>query len=202
MDLVVFGIQGSGKGTQAKKLAEEFGYALFETGAALRKMASEDTELGRSVKRTIDAGHHVSSDTVMDVLRAALASCPKGTPMIFDGIPRNLEQMTLFDAVLEEHQRTFRCLVLTVDEERALQRILKRAETENRADDASEEAIRRRMALFHEKTEPVISAYRARGWVADVDGEGTVEEVYARVKAAMRSLGAWTMQEPGTGAAP
>jgi adenylate kinase len=184
MDIVLFGIQGSGKGTQAKKIAAEFGYELFETGAALRKIATQDTELGRSVKKTIDAGHHVSAETVIAVLRAAVETA-EGKSMLFDGIPRNTDQMGPFDAVLRESGREFRCIEIHVDEEAAVQRILKRASLEGRADDASEESIRRRMQLFHEKTEPVIEAYRTRGIVTDIDGEGTVEEVYARLKKVM-----------------
>lgn len=182
MDLVFFGIQGSGKGTQARKLAEEFGYELFETGAALREIAKTDSDLGRTVKSTIDAGHHVSADIVMDVLRHAVQACRKETQMIFDGIPRNTDQMVPFEAVLKEAGRDFRCIELHVDEEQAVQRILKRAASEGRTDDSSEESIRRRMQLFHEKTRPVIEVYRARGLVQDIVGEGEVEEVYSRLK--------------------
>src|SRR3989344_3047830 len=109
MDLVFFGIQGSGKGTQARKLAEEFGYQLFETGAALREIAQQDSPLGRKVKSVIDAGHHVSVDIVMDVLRSAVQGCRNGTRMIFDGIPRNIDQMGPFEEVLKEAKRDFRC---------------------------------------------------------------------------------------------
>lgn len=188
MDLVLFGIQGSGKGTQAKKLAAEFGYVLFETGGALRAIAAEETDLGRQVKEIIDAGHHVSAEIVMAVLQAAVEACPADTSMIFDGIPRNLDQMGPFDQVLAQAGRTFRCIELHVDEEAAVQRILGRAKIENRVDDVSEESIRTRMALFHEKTEPVIEAYRAQGLVTDVDGEGDVEEVYLRMRAAVETL--------------
>ncbi|MBM3227369.1 nucleoside monophosphate kinase [Candidatus Peribacteria bacterium] len=188
MDIVLFGIQGSGKGTQAKKLAAECGYTLFETGGALRSIAATDTDLGRKVQAVIDAGHHVSPEIVMDVLTAAVAACPKDRPMIFDGIPRNMDQMKPFNQVLQGAGRTFRCIEIHVDEEGAIQRILKRAVIEGRNDDASEESIRRRMQLFHEKTEPVIDVYRTEGIVMDIDGEGSVEEVYERMKSAILSL--------------
>jgi adenylate kinase len=187
MDIVLFGIQGSGKGTQARKLAEEFGYILFETGGALRAIAATNSDLGRQVKAIIDAGHHVSPEIVMDVVNAAVKGCPKEKPIIFDGIPRNMDQMGPFDLVLKRAGREFRCIEIHVDEEAAVQRILKRATIEGRADDASEEKIRLRMKLFHEKTEPVIAAYRAQRMVVDVDGEGEVEDVYARLKEAIRN---------------
>lgn len=185
MDLVLFGIQGSGKGTQARKLVEEFGYVLFETGGALRKIAAEDSNLGHQVKEIIDAGHHVSAEIVMEVLRAAVRAA-EGKPMIFDGIPRNDDQMEPFDQIIEEAGRDFLGMEILVDAEAAVQRILGRAKTEGRADDASEESIRRRMQLFHEKTEPVIERYRSIGKMIDIDGEGTVEEVYERIKAAIK----------------
>lgn len=187
MDLVLFGIQGSGKGTQARKLAEEFGYILFETGGALRAIAATDSDLGRQVKEIIDSGHHVSPEIVMDVVKAAVKRCPKDKPIIFDGIPRNMDQMEPFDQVLKEAGREFQCIEIHVDEEGAIQRILKRASIEGRADDASEESIRRRMQLFHEKTEPVIEAYRVKEIVTDIDGEGEVEEVYKRLKKAVKA---------------
>ncbi len=187
MDIVLFGIQGSGKGTQARKLAEEFGYILFETGGALRAIAATDSDLGRQVKGIINSGHHVSPEIVMDVVKAAVKGCPKDRPIIFDGIPRNMDQMEPFDKVLREAGREFRCIEILVDEEAAVKRILKRAEIEGRADDASEESIRRRMQLFHEKTEPVIEVYRSRGIVSDVKGEGDVEKVYKRLKKAIEN---------------
>lgn len=186
MNLVFFGIQGSGKGTQARKLAEECGYELFETGAALREIANEDSDFGKKVKITIDAGRHVSADIVMEVLRNAVQSCRKDTSMIFDGVPRNMDQMSPFEDVLKEAGRVFRCVELHVDEEAALKRLLERAKIEGRADDTSEEPIRRRMRLFHEKTQPVIDMYRARGLMTDVDGEGGIEEVYERLKEAVQ----------------
>lgn len=188
MDIVLFGIQGSGKGTQARKLAEEFGYILFETGGALRAIAATDSDLGRQVKKIIDGGDHVSPEIVMDVVKAAVKGCPKDRPIIFDGIPRNMDQMEPFDQVLKEAGRECRCIEILVDEEAAVERILKRADIEGRADDASEESIRRRMQLFHEKTEPVIEAYRAKGIVVDIDGEGDVEKVYKRLKKAVKPV--------------
>src|SRR3989338_7866396 len=130
MDIVLFGIQGSGKGTQARKLAEEFGYILFETGGALRAIAATDSDLGRQVKEIIDSGHHVSPEIVMDVVNAAVKRCPKDKPIIFDGIPRNMDQMEPFNQVLAGGGREFRCIEIHVDEEAAVQRILKRAEIE------------------------------------------------------------------------
>lgn len=186
MDIVLFGIQGSGKGTQAKKLCAGFEYNLFEAGGELRTIAASGSELGNTVKSYIDAGEHVPADVILQVVRTAVGSRKPGQQIIFDGIPRNEDQKEEFDRIMQDAGRTFRCILLTVDEERAVQRILKRASIEGRADDASEESIRRRMQLFHEKTEPVIEEYRSEGKMTDVDGDGDVEEVFQRFLRAVR----------------
>lgn len=185
MDLVLFGIQGSGKGTQAKRLAEEQGYAIFETGAELRKIAASGTELGRTISSYIDHGHHAPHEIVMQVVQTAVEGYPAAQKLLFDGIPRNLEQMTAFNTLMQEVGRTFTCIELVIDEEKAIERIKQRALEQGRADDASEEFIRRRIALFHEKTQPVIDGYAAQGKVTKVNGEGTVDEVYERILEAL-----------------
>jgi adenylate kinase len=184
VDLVLFGIQGSGKGTQAKRLAQEYGYHIFETGAALREIAMDDSDLGRSVKSTIDAGDHVSADLVIDVLRTFVQSSQNEIRLIFDGIPRNLDQMKPFDDVIQKAGRSIQCIEFHVNQEAAIQRILKRSEMENRVDDASEVSIRRRMQLFHEKTRPVIDAYRMRNIMIDIDSDGSIDDVYEKLKKA------------------
>jgi adenylate kinase len=182
MDIVLFGIQGSGKGTQAKKLAAEFGYDIFEAGGELRKIKASGTELGKLVASSIDVGRLVPHEIIMRVVREAIRARPPDRRIIFDGIPRDLDQMRDFDAVMQETGRGFRCVQILCDMEKAVRRILGRAGIEGRTDDLNEEAIRKRMALFTEKTLPVIERYRARKNMTDIDGEGTIEEVYERLK--------------------
>lgn len=185
MDLLLFGIQGSGKGTQAKRLAAEKGYTIFEAGGELRKIAATDTELGHKVASYIDHGHLVPFEIIMEVVRTAVSSHPLSEPLLFDGIPRDNDQKTAFDEMMQSLGRDFRCVQLVVNEEEALKRVQQRALEQGRADDANPEFIRRRMGLFHEKTEPVINEYRTQGKVSDVDGEGSMDEVYARIVAAL-----------------
>ncbi len=188
MDLVLFGIQGSGKGTQAKRLAAEQGYAIFETGAELRKIAASGTELGMLISSYIDHGHLAPHEVVMDVVRAAVQTYPLNQKLLFDGIPRDLDQMNGFNVMMQDIGRSFSCVQLMVDEEEAVERVKQRAIEQGRADDASEEFIRRRMGIFHERTEPVINAYVAQGKVVQVSGEGTMDEVYERIIEALSVL--------------
>lgn len=188
MDLVLFGIQGSGKGTQAKKLAAQRGYKIFEAGGELRKIAASGTELGQKVSAYIDHGHLVPFAIIMEVVRTFVESGEENASILFDGIPRDPDQMHAFDDLMAKAGRTFTGVHIGVNEEEALKRIVQRAKEQGRADDASEEFIRRRMTLFHEKTEPVIESYKQRGKLIEIDGAGSVDEVYGRIETALRMV--------------
>lgn len=186
MDLVLFGIQGSGKGTQAKRLAAEFGYDIFEAGGELRKIASSGTELGNTVKGYIDEGHLVPFTIIMNVVEAAIAARAKDQKILFDGIPRDSDQRDAFDAIMKRQGREFRCIQILLDPTEAMERIAGRAKTEGRADDADTEKVLRRMDLFREKTMPVIEGYRAEAKLTDIDGKGDLDEVYGRIVEELR----------------
>jgi len=185
MDLVLFGIQGSGKGTQAKRLSAEQGYLIFETGAELRKIAATGSELGTKVASYIDHGHLAPIEIVVEVVKAAVSAVPKDQNLLFDGFPRDHDQMVHFDVMMQELGRDFTCVHLTMDEDQALKRIQQRALEQGRADDANEEFIRRRMGIFKEKTMPVIDGYVSQGKVIEVNGDGTMDEVYERIVEAL-----------------
>lgn len=182
MDLVLFGIQGSGKGTQARKLAEEFGYSIFETGAELRTIAATNTQLGQTIKSFIDRGHLAPLAMVMQVVKEAILARPKDQKILFDGIPRDLQQMSEFNAIMREAGRDFRCIQLTLNDDSAFERIRGRAQAEGRADDANEEFVRRRMGIFKEQTLPVIDQYRRNGKMTDIDGNRSIDDVYADLR--------------------
>lgn len=184
MDLVLFGIQGSGKGTQARRIAAEFGYDIFETGAELRRIIASGSELGKTAASYMDKGNLVPLPLVMQVVKEAVLAKAKTQKILFDGIPRDREQMDAFNAMMGEVGRPFQCLHILLSEEEALQRILARAKVEGRVDDSDEAYIRRRMEIFREKTTPVIDAYRKQGKLMDVEGDGVVEEVYRRMRLA------------------
>ena len=182
MDLVFFGIQGSGKGTQAKRLAAEFKYDIFEAGGELRKIAASGSELGIKVKSFIDQGHLVPHEIIMQVVKEAIAARPASQKILFDGIPRDANQKKDFDVIMKDAGRDFRCIHLLLDPEEGLKRIFGRAKAEGRADDSNEEIIRRRMSTFVEKTMPVIEEYKNAGKVTEIDGKGEVEEIYKNIK--------------------
>jgi adenylate kinase len=183
MDLVFFGIQGSGKGTQAKKLAAEFGYDIFEAGGELRAIAASGSGLGATVKSYIDQGHLVPHEIIMQVVREAVLKRPKTTKILFDGIPRDEAQMRDFDAIMTEAGRDFCCIHFLLSEDEAKRRIIGRATTEGRADDANESIILRRMDTFKSKTLPVIQAYQKQGKIRELSADAPVDNIYGELKA-------------------
>jgi adenylate kinase len=182
MDIVLFGIQGSGKGTQAKKLASEYGYAIFEAGAELRKIASSGTFLGNTVKSFIDNGNLVPHEIIMQVVKEAVLRIPREQKILFDGVARDLNQKKDFDAIMQEVGREFRAIYFALDLETAMARVKERGKIEGRADDSDEEKIRRRMAWTVEKTMPVVEAYRQEGKVKHIEADRSIDAVYEEVK--------------------
>jgi adenylate kinase len=199
MDILMFGIQGSGKGTQSKLLKDYYDMAYFETGAELRKLAQEDSELGHKVKSIIEAGHLVDNDVVMEIVENFMKSVPEGKGVIFDGIPRKMEQKETLDALLKEHGREFKVVILDLSEEQALDRLTKRricskckevypakydkdecekcgGELITRTDDNAE-SIKVRLKAFTDETMPVVKKYEEEGKLIHVDGSGSIEEV-------------------------
>lgn len=200
----MFGIQGSGKGTQSKILKDYYDMAYFETGAELRKLAQEDSELGKKVKSIIEAGHLVDNDVVMEIVENFMKSVPEGKGVIFDGIPRKMEQKETLDTLLNEHGREFKVVILDLSEEQALDRLTKRricskckevypakydkdecekcgGELITRTDDNAE-SIKVRLQAFTDETMPVVNKYDDEGKLIHVDGSGSIEEVDALLK--------------------
>ena len=182
MDLVFFGIQGSGKGTQAKKLAAEYGYDIFEAGGELRKIAASGSALGKTVKGYIDQGHLVPHEIIMEVVKAAILARPISTKILFDGIPRDAAQKADFDVIMQGAGRDFVGIHFLLDADEAVQRILGRAKQEGRADDANTEIILRRMKTFTEKTLPVIQAYESAGKIKEISAKRPVDEIYEELR--------------------
>lgn len=182
MDFSLFGIQGSGKGTHAKMLAAEFDYDIFGAGSQMRRVAAQDTETGRLVKQHTDTGELVPRDIIMQVTADWLKDRP-GRKVIFDGIPRSMEQMEAFNEIVTASGRSMMGVHLVLSEDKAFERIMKRAS--GRIDDATESSIRRRLHIFRETTIPVIEWYKQHHEMVEVDADGSVEEVYARMKKAL-----------------
>ena len=175
------GPPGAGKGTQARVIAERFGIPAISTGDIFRTNVSEGTDLGRKAKEYMDAGEYVPDEITNLMVRARIDEPDAEPGFLLDGYPRTLAQVEELDGMIKHtgHQLDA-VLVLTVDSEELVQRLLERAKTEGRADD-TEEVIRRRQEVYSEQTEPLIEVYRDRNILVEVDGMGEIDEVTSRI---------------------
>jgi len=186
MKILILGPQGSGKGTQAKRIAASRGIAHVATGDMLRETMAAGTPLGLQVKPIYDRGDLVPDDLMIDLIRERLE---REDGYVLDGFPRTLPQAEALDAMLAEIGKPLDAVILLqVSDDVATGRLHARA-AEGRADD-SPEAIRNRLRLYHELTEPVVERYRAEGTLVAVDGAGTVADVATDIEDALAGVGA------------
>lgn len=187
MRLLLMGPPGAGKGTQAKVLAARLGVPAISTGDIFRANVAEETDLGVIAKRYMDAGEYVPDEVTNDMVRERLAKDDAHDGFLLDGYPRTVDQVKTLDEMLAEQQHPLeRVLVLEVDRDELVGRLLKRAEVEGRTDD-TEEVVRRRQEVYAEETAPLIEIYHERDLVVSVEGTGEVDEVTERVLAALSS---------------
>lgn len=179
MRIVLVGPPGAGKGTQAVLLSEKLGVPHISTGDLFRANISENTELGQTAKRYIDAGELVPASVTNDMVKARIAEADAAEGFLLDGYPRSVEQAdALKDMLVEMGTDIDAVLEFVVDEETVVQRMLARG----RADD-TEDVIRNRMKVYREETEPLLDYYA--GKLVTVDAVGEVEEISARATAAL-----------------
>jgi adenylate kinase len=183
LDIVILGPPGAGKGTQGKLIAADAGIPHVNTGEMFRAECAAGTELGERVRSILDDGDLVPDEVTIEVVRARLGQDDTARGFVLDGFPRTLAQAEALDRVLAEIDRGELCVVLDfqVSDEIALQRLLGRAGVEGRSDDAPN-LVKHRLDLYHEKGEPLVEYYRARGLLVGIHADRTVEEVFAEVQ--------------------
>jgi len=185
MRLLIMGPPGAGKGTQAVGLAQRIGGAHISTGDIFRANVSQGTELGVLAKQYMDAGKYVPDEVTNAMVKDRLAQDDARDAFVLDGYPRTLDQVETLDAILADlGSQLDAVVVLTVDHEELIARLLKRAETSGRSDD-TEEVIRERQDVYVAETEPLLPVYRDRGLLREVDGIGSIDEVSARIDAVL-----------------
>lgn len=178
MRVVLLGAPGSGKGTQAERIVEQYGICHISTGDLLRGEVAAGTELGKRARTIMESGALVPDEIVLGMIEHRLQSAEAAHGFLLDGFPRNLPQAEALDEMLARlGQPLDAVLFFDVDYGEIMQRLLAR----QRADD-SEETIRKRLQVYEEQTAPLIDHYKAKGNLRTVKGVGPIDEIAARIR--------------------
>ncbi|GAB3989168.1 adenylate kinase [Nocardioides marmoraquaticus] len=188
MRLIFMGPPGAGKGTQAQRVAARFGIPAISTGDIFRANVGQGTELGKKAQEYMDAGEYVPDEVTNLMVRDRIDEPDAEPGFLLDGYPRTLAQVQELDGMIQHTGHTLdAAVVLTVDDEELVIRLLARAQSDGRSDD-TEDVIRRRQEVYAEQTAPLIDVYRERGVLLEVDGMGEVDDVTARIFAALEGI--------------
>jgi adenylate kinase len=188
VNLLVLGPQGAGKGTQAKRIAADYGIPHVSTGDMFRAAIAARTPLGLRVEPILASGELVPDALTIELIRERLGADDARRGFVLDGFPRNLAQADALDAMLGEIGREpDAVLYFDLPDAIARERLLMRAVEENRPDD-TREVIDRRLEIYHGETEPIVEHYRASGKLVPLHAERSIDEVYAEVTDALARL--------------
>lgn len=186
-NIVIFGAPGSGKGTQSENLIKHYGLFHISTGDVLRSHIARGTELGKTAESYISKGSLIPDELMISILADILDNTPEARDgVIFDGFPRTIPQAQALNTMLAERGAKVDAVVgLQVDDEELISRLLKRGQDSGRSDD-NLETINKRLEVYHSQTLPLQEFYQKQGDFLGIKGTGTVEEIFDRIKAAIK----------------
>ncbi len=189
INLILFGPPGSGKGTQASKLVDRYDLLHISTGDLFRYEIGNGTPLGLEAKSFIDKGELVPDSVTIGMLRNKVIANPDVKGYIFDGFPRTVAQAEALDNLMVElKQEISQLIMLDVEEDELVRRLLERGKTSGRSDDMDEGTIRNRMANYEKQTTPVFDYYHAHGKASKVLGLGQIQEIFDRLTSLIDQL--------------
>ena len=186
MNIVLFGAPGAGKGAQAERISSIYGMVHLSTGEMLRSAISSGSDLGARAKETIDQGELVSDDVIVKIVDARMSEGDCGNGVILDGFPRTVAQAEALDEILAVKGKCLDHVIeIEVNESVLFARIANRASERRRIgtarSDDNAETLRKRLAVYHENTAPLLPYYRGKGVLRSVDGMGSIEDVATQI---------------------
>jgi adenylate kinase len=188
VNILLLGPQGSGKGTQANRIAEEYGIPHIATGDMLRNAIAKGSPLGKRVEPILETGGLVPDELMIELIRDRLDGDDTHNGFVLDGFPRTLVQAEALDALLREVGRELRIVFeLQVSDDVCIERLLKRAREEGRTDDTPE-VIARRLELYHRETEPLVEYYRTQGILVGIHADRSPNEVFNEIQHALEQV--------------
>lgn len=185
-NLILFGPPGAGKGTQAVKIAETFGWKHISTGDILRAEVSQGTALGLKVQSVMQAGHLVTDELLVAIMESVFINHRTAQGFVLDGFPRTLNQAQELDRMLLKHgQKVTLVLALEVDEKELVKRLLKRSQDQGRNDD-TEDVVKNRLVQYHNHTKPLKEYYIDKKIFQEVYGVGTIADIFDQLCAVIK----------------
>jgi adenylate kinase len=189
VNFLIFGPPGSGKGTQSVRLAEKFNLIHLSTGDMLRSEIAGGTELGKKMSLIMSKGELVPDEVVIEMIAYKIDNSKGSAGFLFDGFPRTVAQTVSLEKMLNQRgMKIDRMLVLDVDHDELVKRLIARAELSGRPDDKDPAVIENRIDVYKAKTEPIIDYCSKKGLYQPVDGMGTIDDIFIRLSDHMKQL--------------
>ena len=189
VNFLIFGPPGSGKGTQSVRLAEKFNLIHLSTGDMLRAEITAGTELGKRMSLIMSRGELVPDEVVIEMIAHKIDSSKGSAGFLFDGFPRTVAQTVSLEKMLNERgMKINQMLVLDVDHDELVKRLIARAELSGRPDDKDPKVIENRIDVYKEKTEPIIMYCDQKGLYQPVNGMGSIDDIFKRLSGFMKKL--------------
>lgn len=186
MNLVFLGPPGSGKGTQAKRIAEKLNLFHLSTGDLLRGAVKDGTDLGKKAKAYMEAGELVPDELIVGIIEEKIASGELSNGYILDGFPRTVPQAEALKTMLKKNDSGLdKAVLIDVSDAEVIDRLSSRAKIEGRADDADESVVRNRLDVYKKQTQPIIDFYQNESILKKVDGEGDINDITTRLQDAI-----------------
>jgi len=189
LNLVLFGPPGAGKGTQSEKIINRFNLTHISTGHLFRKHMCDGSELGKLAQKYMDDGNLVPDEVVIKMVEHKIQTDAESDGFIFDGFPRTVLQAEALDDLLRMSDQSISGMILLeVEEEELINRILLRGKTSGRTDDQDIEKINNRIKIYHDETLPVANYYNEQGKLKSIKGVGSIDEIFENISDVIEQL--------------